>query len=40
MTCAEGAQRIAAAYTATGGAHTAASNIETRLLRQAAVPSQ
>lgn len=40
MTCTEGAQRIAAAYTATGGAHAAASSIEIRLLHQAAVPSQ
>jgi MGT family glycosyltransferase len=36
MAMTEGAQRIAAAYTATGGARTAADAFETRLLRQAA----
>ena len=39
MTCTEGAQRIAAAYTATGGAYAAASGIETRLLHQTTVLS-
>jgi MGT family glycosyltransferase len=38
MTRTEGAQRIATAYTATGGARAAASGIETRLLRQTAGP--
>ncbi len=36
MSCTEGARRIAAAYAATGGAHTAANAIEARLLREAA----
>jgi MGT family glycosyltransferase len=35
MTCTDGARRIAAAYAATGGAHTAAEAFETRLLDQA-----
>jgi MGT family glycosyltransferase len=34
MTCAEGARRIAAAYTATGGSATAADALETRLLQR------
>jgi len=33
MACTEGAKRIAAAYAATGGPHTAADAVETRLLR-------
>jgi len=36
MTCTAGARRIAGAYTATGGPHTAADAFETRLLGQAA----
>jgi MGT family glycosyltransferase len=36
MACTEGAQRIAAAFTATGGAGAAADAFETRLLRHAA----
>jgi MGT family glycosyltransferase len=38
MTCAEGARRIAAAYTATGGPATAADALETRLLQHAVRP--
>jgi MGT family glycosyltransferase len=34
MACTAGAQRIAAAYAATGGAHAAADAVETRLLQQ------
>ncbi len=39
MACTEGARRIAAAFAATGGSHTAADAFETRLLRQAATVS-
>jgi MGT family glycosyltransferase len=38
MTCTEGAQRIAAAYTATGGPSTAADALETRLLQRGVRP--
>lgn len=38
MACAEGARRIAAAYTATGGAATAADAVEARLLQAGARP--
>jgi MGT family glycosyltransferase len=38
MACAEGARRIAAAYTATGGSATAADALETRLLQRAVRP--
>lgn len=39
MACTEGAQQIAAAYNSTGGAHTAADAIQTRLLTRATTTS-
>jgi MGT family glycosyltransferase len=39
MTCTVGAQRIAAAFAAAGGSHTAADAVETRLLRRAGMAS-
>jgi MGT family glycosyltransferase len=40
MECTEGAQRIAAAYAATGGAHTAADALEARLLNRSVTASR
>jgi MGT family glycosyltransferase len=40
MSCVDGARRIAAAYTATGGPATAADALETRLLQRAVPPAR